>query len=92
MISRREFLEVAAKASVATAVLPGCAPHRPTSKVFPRGHRIRLEVSSSSYPRFDRNPNTGGVGATETCIKSALQSVSHGAGTPSRVILPIIPH
>jgi putative CocE/NonD family hydrolase len=64
----------------------------PTSNVFRSGHRIRLDVSSSNYPRFDRNPNTGAVIATETRTLSAHQTVFHGAGAPSRLILPIIPH
>lgn len=63
----------------------------PTSMVFLKGHRIRLEVSSSSYPRFDRNPNTGERTATETRPIAAQQTVHHGKGTPSRLILPIVP-
>jgi putative CocE/NonD family hydrolase len=63
----------------------------PTSAVFKKGHRLRLEVSSSNYPRFDRNPNTGGIIATETATVKATQTVRHGADAPSRLILPIIP-
>lgn len=63
----------------------------PTSMVFRKGHRMRLEVSSSNYPRFDRNPNTGAEIATETNPIVAHQTVSHGATAPSRIILPIIP-
>ena len=63
----------------------------PTSMVFLRGHRIRLEVSSSNYPRFDRNPNTGRAIATETSPISAEQAVHHGLGFPSCLILPVIP-
>jgi uncharacterized protein len=62
----------------------------PTSTVFLKGHRIRLEVSSSNYPRFDRNPNTGRPVATETAPTPAHQTVHHGTGVPSRVILPLI--
>ncbi len=63
----------------------------PTSMVFRRGHRIRLEVSSSNFPRFDINPNTGRRIATETTSLAATQAVHHGAGRPSRLVLPIIP-
>ncbi len=62
----------------------------PTSMVFFRGHRLRLEVSSSNYPRFDRNPNTGRSIATETQPIVAKQTVHHGRATPSRLILPVI--
>ncbi len=63
----------------------------PTSRVFLRAHRIRLEVSSSNYPRFDRNPNTGGDIPTERRLVPATQTVHHGPATPSRLVLPIIP-
>jgi uncharacterized protein len=63
----------------------------PTSAVFQKGHRLRLEVSSSNYPRFDRKPNTGGIIALETAPVKATQTVRHNADSPSRLILPIIP-
>ena len=62
-----------------------------TSNVFKAGHRIRLEVSSSNFPRFDRNTNTGGVIASDTELKPALQTILHDAAHPSHVTLPIIP-
>ncbi len=62
-----------------------------TSNVFKAGHCIRLEVSSSNFPRFDRNPNTGGDLATETNLVPAIQTVHHDGTYPSRVTLPIIP-
>jgi putative CocE/NonD family hydrolase len=64
-----------------------------TSTVFQAGHRIRVEISSSNFPRFDRNPNTGGVIATTTreeCIV-AHQTIHHSQQHPSRLTLPIIP-
>lgn len=64
----------------------------PTSMVFLKGHKIRLEVSSSNYPRFDRNPNTGGVIATETTSVTAKQDVYHDTASPSHLILPVIPN
>jgi uncharacterized protein len=63
----------------------------PTSMVFFKGHRIRLEVSSSNFPRFDLNPNTNTDPATETRPAMAAQIVHHGLSCPSRLILPIIP-
>jgi uncharacterized protein len=64
----------------------------PTSFVFRKGHRIRLEVSSSNFPRFDRNPNTGRTIATETETIVARQMVHHSSPMPSRLVLPVIPH
>lgn len=63
----------------------------PTSIVFLKGHRIRLEVSSSNYPRFDRNPNTGRAIATEEESINAKQTIYHDHRFLSRLILPIIP-
>lgn len=63
-----------------------------TANVFAAGHRIRLEVSSSNFPRFDRNTNTGGVIATETeaDFKIATNEVLHDVDNPSHLVLPII--
>lgn len=63
-----------------------------TANVFKAGHRVRLEVSSSNFPRFDRNTNTGGVIAREAeadCMV-ATNSVFHSAAHPSHLLLPII--
>ena len=62
-----------------------------TSHVFLPGHRIRLEVSSSNFPRFDRNLNTGENPATGTRIEVARQTVHHSPQYPSHVVLPVIP-
>ncbi|MEQ1692263.1 MAG: CocE/NonD family hydrolase, partial [Gemmatimonas sp.] len=62
-----------------------------TSNVFLPGHRIRLEVSSSDFPRFDRNPNTGAPFGSDSTVRIARQSVLHDAAHPSRLILPVIP-
>jgi putative CocE/NonD family hydrolase len=64
-----------------------------TSTVFLAGHRIRVEVSSSNFPRFDRNPNHGGViaDATEADLTVARQRVFHEAGQPSYLTLPVVP-
>jgi uncharacterized protein len=63
-----------------------------TSNVFLPGHRIRLEISSSNFPRFDRNTNTGGVIAQEGSddVVVAHNRVLHGPNHPSRLILPVI--
>jgi len=63
-----------------------------TSNVFLPGHRIRLEVSSSNFPRYDRNSNTGGVIAEESAdeVTVAVNRILHGPAHPSRLILPVI--
>jgi uncharacterized protein len=64
-----------------------------TSNVFLPGHRLRVDIASSSFPRFDRNPNTGHPlgqdGADD--LRPALQSVLHDAAHPSHILLPIVP-
>lgn len=62
-----------------------------TSNVFRSGHRIRLEISSSNFPRFDRNPNTGRPVATEVELRAARQTVYHDHERPSHLLLPVIP-
>jgi predicted acyl esterase len=62
-----------------------------TANVFKTGHRIRLEVSSSNFPRFDRNLNTGRPIADETQWRQARQTVWHGPAKPSHLLLPVIP-
>ncbi len=62
-----------------------------TSNVFLKGHRIRIEVSSSNFPRFDRNANTGRGIADETVLKTAQQTVYHATEYPSHVLLPVVP-
>lgn len=62
-----------------------------TSNVFKAGHRIRVEISSSNFPRFDRNLNTGEDPVTGTRMAKAQQSILHSARYPSHILLPIIP-
>ena len=62
----------------------------PTSNLFRRGHRIRLDVSSSDFPNFDRNHNTGGDDYAESTLATARQTVYHDQTRPSRVVLPVI--
>jgi putative CocE/NonD family hydrolase len=63
-----------------------------TSNVFLQGHRVRLEISSSNFPRFDRNPNTGRPVADEIVLRKASQVIYHDRAHPSRVLLPVIPN
>jgi hypothetical protein len=63
----------------------------PTSLVFRRGHRIRLDISSSNFPRFDVNPNTGEPLNDNRRWTIAENSVYHDAAHPSQIVLPIIP-
>ncbi|MDP6778670.1 MAG: CocE/NonD family hydrolase [Candidatus Latescibacteria bacterium] len=62
-----------------------------TGNVFLKGHGIRLEISSSNFPRFDRNPNTGHAFGQDTELRVARQTVHHSAKYPSHVVLPVIP-
>jgi uncharacterized protein len=61
-----------------------------TSYVFRAGNRIRMEVSSSNFPRFDRNPNTGRAIADEKELKTARQTVVHGGRYGSMLVLPVM--
>ena len=63
----------------------------PTSNLFKAGHRIRLDVSSSNFPHFDLNLNTGAPEAKGTTVRVANNVVYLDASRPSQVILPIIP-
>ena len=62
----------------------------PTSNVFAQGHRIGLEISSSNYPRFDINPNTGEPVGRHTHTVVARNKIWHDASHPSRVDLPVV--
>ena len=63
----------------------------PTSNVFLKGHRIRVDISSSNFPRFDRNPNTGNKFGHDAELRVAHQHVFHDNVRASHVILPVIP-
>jgi uncharacterized protein len=62
-----------------------------TSNVFRKGHRIRIEISSSNFPRFDRNPNTGKPIADEVQLVPATQTIHHDRKHESYVLLPVMP-
>jgi putative CocE/NonD family hydrolase len=61
-----------------------------TANRFVRGHRIRLDISSSNFPRFDVNPNTGELPGSHTCLARARQLIFHDATRPSHVLLRIV--
>ena len=61
-----------------------------TSNVFLKGHRIRLEVSSSNFPRFDRNLNTGQAPPSSDFVK-ATNTILHDSEHPSALLLPVVP-
>jgi len=63
----------------------------PTSNLFARGHRIRLDVSSSNFPHFDVNPNTGEPEARATGSRVAANQLYLDRSRPSHVVLPVIP-
>jgi predicted acyl esterase len=59
--------------------------------MFRAGHRIRLEISSSNFPRFDRNLNTGKSVATSAKLVIATNTILHDATHPSALTLPVVP-
>ena len=62
-----------------------------TSNVFLAGHRLRLEVSSSNFPRFDRNLNTGEEQARGTHMVKATNVIYHDKARPSALVVPVVP-
>ena len=62
-----------------------------TSNVFRAGHRIRIEISSSNFPKYDRNPNTGDPIGDNAERKVAHQTLYHDSEHPSHILLPVIP-
>ena len=62
----------------------------PSANLFARGHQIRVDISSSNYPRFELNPNTGGVLGVERRMRIAENSLHHSKSKPSHVVLPVV--
>jgi len=62
-----------------------------TSNVFLAGHKVRLEISSSNFPRFDRNLNTGEEQARARRMEKAANAVLHDGEHPSALLLPVVP-
>lgn len=63
----------------------------PTANVFKKGHRIRVDISSSNFPRFDVNPNTGEPLGKNRRMVTADNTIYHSAPYPSHIILPLAP-
>ncbi len=63
----------------------------PTSNIFAAGHRLRLDISSSNFPRFDVNPNTGEPLGRNRRVVVADNTIYHDAGRASHLLLPVIP-
>ena len=63
-----------------------------TSNLFKEGHRIRLEISSSNFPHYDRNPNTGNTFGMDAELQVADQTIYHDSAHPSSITLPVIDH
>lgn len=62
-----------------------------TSNVFLPGHRLRIEVMSCHFPKYDRNPNSGDPVGAEQAFRPARQTIRHDAAHPSHALLPVIP-
>jgi putative CocE/NonD family hydrolase len=62
-----------------------------TSNLFRKGHRIRVEISSSNFPKYDRNPNTGHPFGQDAELRKAVQTIHHNATRASHILLPVIP-
>jgi putative CocE/NonD family hydrolase len=62
----------------------------PTSNVFKKGHRIRVDISSSNFPRFDVNPNTGEPLNDNRRVATATNTLFHDAHHPSHILLPVM--
>ena len=86
----RESLEVEKLMEPGT-VYPFTVKLYPSSNVFKKGHRIRVDVSSSNFPRFDLNPNTGEPLNDHRRMETAVNTVHHDAEHPSHILLPVIP-
>jgi putative CocE/NonD family hydrolase len=63
----------------------------PTANVFRKGHRIRVDISSSNFPRFDANPNTGEPLGLSRRMITADNTIHHSAAYPSHIVLPLAP-
>ncbi|MCC6857929.1 MAG: CocE/NonD family hydrolase [Bryobacterales bacterium] len=62
-----------------------------TSNSFQPGHRIRVDITSSHFPQFDRNPNTGEPFGVSSKVRAARQAIYHTRAHPSHIVLPVIP-
>ena len=92
-IIRARYRDSLEKASLLkpTEVYPFSITLYPTSNVFKKGHRIRLDISSSNFPRFDLNPNTGEPLQKHRRLEIAENTIYADSTHPSQIVLPIIP-
>jgi putative CocE/NonD family hydrolase len=86
----REGLDHQAAPLKTGEIVPVTITLYPTANVFKKGHRIRIDVSSSNYPRFDVNPNTGDPLGEYRRMLPAENTVYHSALHPSVVVLPVV--
>ena len=61
------------------------------SHVFQKGHKIQVEISSSNFPKYDRNPNTGHKFGEDAELEKATQMMYHNSQYPSHIIFPVVP-
>lgn len=62
----------------------------PSANLFAEGHQIRVDISSSNYPRFEVNPNTGGRLGADRGMRIAENSLHHSKSEPSHILLPVV--
>jgi len=87
----REGVNKPEKIMLPGTVYPFTIQLYPTALVFKKGHRIRVDVSSSNFPRFDVNPNTGEPLNDNRRVRVATNTVYHDAEHPSQIVLPVVP-
>ena len=87
----RESIWELPKPLIAGEVYEFAVQLEPTSNVFRKGHRIRVHVTSSNFPLWDRNPNTGNEQGMDAETAVASQTIYHDRRHPSHVLLPVIP-
>jgi putative CocE/NonD family hydrolase len=87
----REGVDSPEKLMTPGTVYPFTIALYPTSLVFKKGHRIRVDISSSNFPRFDVNPNTGEPLNDNRRERVATNTVYHDAQHPSQILLPVVP-
>lgn len=92
-IIRARFRETLAKEKLLEPgkIYPFTIKLYPTSNVFKQGHRIRVDISSSNFPRFDVNPNTGEPLNRHRRTVVATNTLYHDRDHPSHIVLPVIP-
>ena len=62
----------------------------PSANLFAAGHQIRVDISSSNYPRFELNPNTGGALGVERRVRTVENTLYHSQSRPSHIVLPVV--